>query len=94
MCSFRCFIKLMPLRTLSTPSGVPAILKAQETLVSRSYDSKNRGCVNFVLHPQQPPCVLQPKPELHKAFMFILNLNHNFQFSILNSQNLNDTHDT
>ena len=30
----------------------------------------------FALTYKEPPCVLQPKPELHKAFLGIFDCNH------------------
>jgi hypothetical protein len=33
----------------------------------------------LILTSEEAPCALQPAPELHKAFLGILNLNHNLQ---------------
>ena len=38
----------------------------------------------LILFSEEAPRALQPKPELHKAFLGILNLNHNIKFQIEN----------
>ena len=67
---------------------VPAFLLTQvaylpdEVIISFGWEPRLQYAADAeatVLTSEEAPCALQPLPEQHKAFLGILNLNHNLQ---------------